>query len=182
LTAAQNTENVFFLDSGEALVGSVRFLGTTLWTDFALFGRERQEESMSAAGAAMTDYRRIRLQSAGYRKLRPSDTLLMHEQQKAWLSKKFEEPFSGPTVVVTHMAPSKKSVSSKYEHDLVSAAYASNLDELVPRADLWIHGHMHESFDYRIGKTRVVCNPFGYASKSGDAENSAFNSNFIIDI
>ena len=28
---------------------------------------------------------------------------------------------------------------------------------------LWIHGHTHESFDYEIGKTRVICNPRGYA-------------------
>lgn len=70
------------------------------------------------------------------------------------------------SVVVTHHAPSIHSIVDRYKSNPVSAAFASNLDELIleyqPR--IWIHGHTHESFDYRIGKARVVCNPRGYVS------------------
>ena len=42
---------------------------------------------------------------------------------------------------------------------------------------LWIHGHTHESFDYQIGKTRVVCNPRGYASIE---ENHCFRPDYTV--
>jgi hypothetical protein len=80
------------------------------------------------------------------------------------------------------MSPSFESVAPQYASDLTSAAYASNLDHLVERADVWIHGHMHNSFDYRIGKCRVVCNPLGYRDRSGAAENEHFDPNFIVEV
>jgi Icc-related predicted phosphoesterase len=100
----------------------------------------------------MTDYKRIRLAKKGYRKLRAADTAQFHAIEKSWLTKKLEEPFEGQTVVITHMAPSMQSVTDQFAHDLASASYASRLEDLAEKADLWIHGHMHDSFDYLIGK------------------------------
>jgi predicted phosphodiesterase len=83
------------------------------------------------------------------------------------------------TIVVTHHAPSIKSIADRYRADPVSAAFASNMDDFIlehqPR--LWIHGHTHESFDYKIGKTRVVCNPRGYASTE---ENKGFRPDYTL--
>jgi hypothetical protein len=83
------------------------------------------------------------------------------------------------TIVVTHHAPSIKSIADRYRADPVSAAFASNMDDFIlehqPR--LWIHGHTHESFDYKIGKTRVVCNPRGYASTK---ENKGFRPDYTL--
>lgn len=70
----------------------------------------------------------------------------------------------------------------QYANDLTSSAYASNLDEVVSKADLWVRGHVHESFDYRIGPCRVVCNPLGYMTKSGSPENESFDAKFVIEI
>jgi predicted phosphodiesterase len=80
------------------------------------------------------------------------------------------------------MAPSMQSVADEYKQQPSSAAYASRLDSLVEQADLWVHGHMHEPFDYRIGKCRVVCNPCGYRTRSGATENAAFDPDFIIEL
>ncbi|WP_256080802.1 metallophosphoesterase [Massilia sp. YIM B04103] len=180
--ASAATENVKFLNCDEYRIGNVRFLGATFWTDFKLFGAEQRYFAMAQAQSVMTDYRRIRLANKGYRKLRASDTAQFHETHKAWLSAKLAEPHAGPNIVVTHMAPSMRSVPEQYAHDLVSSAYASNADELAAKADLWVHGHTHSSMDYWIGACRVVCNPFGYMSKAGEAENLAFNPGFTIDI
>src|SRR3546814_4418172 len=87
---------------------------------------------------SMNDYRCIRLARAGYRKLRPADTLSWHRAQRRWLEQRLAIPFAGRTVVITHMAPSLQSVDDRYRCDLVSAAYASQLDALVAKADLWI--------------------------------------------
>jgi Icc-related predicted phosphoesterase len=91
------------------------------------------------------------------------------------------EPFDGKTVVVTHHAPSSQSVHPRYARDLLTPAFASNLENLVEgdRVALWIHGHMHESFDYEIYGTRVVCNPRGYAPK---ALNEDFDQIYTIEI
>lgn len=75
--------------------------------------------------------------------------------------------------MVTHHGVHPRSVHPKYESpsgrllgpdaDLLNAAYVSDLSELVEQADFWFHGHVHDSFDYRVGKCRVVTNPAGYA-------------------
>jgi predicted phosphodiesterase len=174
--------NVHFLNCGEYIAGTVRFLGATMWTDFCLFGDDTRAAAMREAEAVMNDYRRIRLAKKGYRKLRAADTAHCHALHKLWLRKKLGEPFDGTTVVITHMAPSMQSVAGQYAHDLISAAYASRLDELAHKADLWVHGHMHESFDYNIGRCRVVTNPCGYIGRDGSPENENFNRNFVIEL
>ena len=180
--ACQATKNVHFLDCGEFKLGNVRFLGATMWTDYCLFGDDKRSLSIRDAEETMNDYRRIRLSTAGYRRLRASDTMKFHALHKKWLNEKLAEPFDGKTVIVSHMAPSIKSVSSQYVDNLVSAAYASNLDDVAAKADLWIHGHMHESFDYTIDQCRVVCNPCGYKTLGFTPENDNFNPNLIIEI
>jgi predicted phosphodiesterase len=158
--AAATAGRVAFLERETAIVAGVRFVGCTLWTDYALF--DAPAEDMAHAEAAMTDYETI-----AYRPGVPFTTndarrefVLAVEFLKAELAR----PFAGPTVVVTHHLPSLRSVPERFKRDRLSAAYASHLDELVAAsgADLWCHGHTHRSCDYVIGTTRVLCNPRGY--------------------
>ncbi|MGV8894775.1 MAG: metallophosphoesterase family protein [Burkholderiaceae bacterium] len=178
--ACMATTNVHFLNCSEFQLRDVRFLGATMWTDFRLFGDDSRQAAMRAAEEVMVDYQRIRLTKNGYRKLRAGDTAKFHAMHKSWLQKKLVEPFCGKTVVVTHMAPSLLSVAEKYASDLISAAYASRLEDLACQADLWVHGHMHDAFDYHIGKCRVVCNPCGYMNRSGAPENWSFDPNLVV--
>ncbi|PKO58616.1 MAG: metallophosphoesterase [Betaproteobacteria bacterium HGW-Betaproteobacteria-18] len=174
--------HVYFLNCSEHQIGNVRFLGATLWTDFELFGAKHKHEVIAQIANTMNDYHCIRLARAGYRKLRPADTLGWHRTQRRWLEQRLATPFAGRTVVITHMAPSLQSVDDRYRCDLVSAAYASQLDALVANADIWIHGHMHSSLDYRVGNCRVVCNPCGYMKPSGAPENPDFDPGFVVEL
>lgn len=180
--AAAITENVHFLNCGEYRIGNVRFLGATLWTDFRLFGDDNWRTAMSAAEAVMVDYKRIKLASKDGLKLGAADTAHFHAMHRYWLTQKLAESFNGKTIVITHMAPSMRSVAERYASNPVSAAYASRLEDLASRADVWVHGHMHDSFDYQIGKCRVVCNPCGYMTRGGGIENAQFDSNFIVEL
>lgn len=180
--ACMASGNVRFLNCGECRIGDVRFLGATLWTDFCLFGDGERRESILQAESTMTDYKRIRLAKKGYRKLRALDTMQYHASHRLWLKTRLAEPFHGKTVVITHMAPSMRSVAEEHAEDRVSSAYASNLDELAAHADLWVHGHMHTSCDYKIGRCRVLCNPLGYMARGGVAENPSFDPNLIVDL
>lgn len=182
--ACSRAKRVHYLNRREVVLGDVRFLGATLWTDFLLYGRERRALAVEEAGARMNDYRRIRLRSELSRRLTPADTARLHREDLAWLDDQLAKPFVGKTVVVTHMAPSMRSISARYGNGLISAAFASNLDHLIERADLWVHGHTHASSDYQIGSCRVICNPLGYPSRDGLdlPENPDFNPNLFVEM
>ena len=141
---------------------------------------------MHSAAGELNYYRKIRLAKAGYRKIKPLDVAQWHRGERAWLEQRLAEPFPGTTVVVTHMAPSSRSIPERLQGQLLSAAFASDLDALVCKADLWVHGHVHDSMDYRVGKSRVVCNPLGYPLRGGDGqwlrENVRFDPNLIVEV
>jgi predicted phosphodiesterase len=152
--------HVHVLDGDVVVIGSVRFVAATLWTDFAL--TRNPLVAQHEAQARMTDYRRIR--TAAYRRLRATDTRAAHQAARRFLERALVQPFDGRTVAVTHHAPSERSISARFRDDShLNAAYASDLEALMgPEVVLWVHGHTHDSLDYRIGDTRVVCNPRGY--------------------
>lgn len=156
----------FFLEKSSTVIDGVRFLGTTLWTDFKLFGVDRRDEAMAYAERTMDDYRKIIAIKDGPTKvmLAPQDTLRFHERAVEWLARELAKPHPGPTVVVTHHAPSMQSIAPKFRADLVTAAFASNLEAMIEEHQpaVWIHGHSHVACDYHIGATRVVANPRGY--------------------
>lgn len=160
------TSSDHFLEKSSVELGGVRFLGATPWTDFVLFGKDRQEEAMAAAERCMNDYRVISVARDGPTRvpLSARDALRFFGKSSAWLERRLAEPFDGPTVVVTHHLSAWGSVSTRHRDDLVTAAFASDLSPLVERYQpaLWIHGQTHEACDYLIGQTRIVCNPRGY--------------------
>ena len=146
---------------------SVRVIAATLWTDFALFGEARRERVMDDAHYAMNDFQMIRINDSRHRAerpLTPSDCLRLHRESYAFIESELAQPFDGVTIVMTHHAPSGRSLPDFRQGDPINAAYASDLEALIEqtRPQLWVHGHIHSSSDYRIGATRVVCNPRGY--------------------
>jgi predicted phosphodiesterase len=199
---------VHYLEQDEVVIDGLRILGTTLWTDFALFGADMTAAAMRQAANAMPDFRVIRVGASHGQAVRanrfetwhagilqPADTVQLFGRSRKWLADKLAERFDGKTVVVTHHLPSDKSVARRFEADPVCAAFASRLDDLVVQADLWVHGHTHDSFDYALGSCRVVCNPRGYprsgkvaaANYCGDGrdradiENPAFRDDLVVD-
>ncbi|SFD64690.1 metallophosphoesterase [Paracidovorax konjaci] len=189
---------VHLLDGGELRMPGVRFLGCTLWTDFCLRlqavgtgGRVAIQDpdpvrAMRVAATSLNEYRRIRWEAtgekaAGVRGLEPADTAECHRRDRQWLLSRLEEPFQGATVVVTHHAPHRRSLSEDFAADPVSPAFVSELpDACFDRATLWVHGHTHRSFDYRVGPCRVVSNPRGYRRGAEGRENGAFDDALVI--
>lgn len=170
------------LQCDSLVIDNVRFLGCTLWTDFRLFGEVQQSTSMLMARQYMADFSHIRLRDAGKAALlNPMDTTLIHKRQRKWLTAELNKPFAGKTVVITHHGPHGGSLHPRYADDLMSAGFISDLTQLMGKADLWIHGHTHNSFDYTVNGTRVVCNPRGYATQTS-IENLQFDDALIIEI
>ena len=161
----------------------IRFVGTTRWSDFDLFGAAQRERAQRAAGYFM------RLMDAR-RGLQPFDAAAVREEGlacRAWLDAELRVPAQNrwdKTVVITHFAPSVRSADPRYGRQPGTASFCNADDDLIPLADLWLHGHLHCRHDYsleRAGRrpSRVVCQARGLASK-GEAE--GFDPDRLIEV
>lgn len=175
---ARSPRNFHVLNDEEIIIDDVRFLCSVLWTDFALFGEEDKFFSIQRARQMMPDFSVIQNNRSTFT---PEDSIKLHEASRAWLTAMLSEPFSGKTVVVTHHAPSSESVAPQFTADLLTPAFASNLENLMDNGapTLWVHGHMHDSFNYNIYNTRVICNPRGYPE---EADTSRFRPDLVVEV
>jgi len=160
--------NITLLDKESVTIDGYDFHGGTLWTDF----NDMDTFTMHNAATAMNDYHGVKNSNDTVSwKFLPKHALRDHQKMRSYLQTvcdNYRE--AGRTdnrvVVVTHHAPSKLSVHEKYAHDiLMNGNFYTNMDEFIlanPQVQLWIHGHMHDPFDYGLGGTRVICNPRGY--------------------
>lgn len=157
--------NVTVLNNEAVTMFGRRFIGSTLWTDF----NKKNHTDIMSAYFGMTDYKVIRtgtLTDPYLKTLSPYDVIVEHDNAvefiKSELKKSIEDDI--PSIVLTHHLPSYKSVHPKYDGDSMNCCYASDLDLLimdyVPK--YWFHGHTHDSMDYMLFNTRVMCNPRGY--------------------
>lgn len=168
-------------------VDRVRILGCTFWTDYRYRCNRTQSQLMEVAELRIADHRRIRTVQGLFR---AEDALRDHERSRAWLEAELALPFAGKTVVITHHAPHPLSVHPRYSGDALNAAFVSDVSELMQGVDLWIHGHVHDSVDYRLGRCRVVANPRGYALRGPDVatandlvfENAAFQFACVVEV
>lgn len=160
--------NVFEMDK-------VVFLGCTLWSDFQLLNDP--EKAVITAQRMMNDFKLIKV-SSKQRNLRASDTAIWHVLSKSWIEKKLQgfKQDTVKTVVVSHHAPSILSVPERFKTHPLSSAFASQMDTFISDStiDLWVHGHIHDSSDYTINNTRILCNPRGYPHEP--------NTSFIPDL
>lgn len=160
-----------------------RILGTTLFTDFNLFG-EKNGFYMQECREKMSDFKKIRIGN-NYRKITPFDLLDEHYKAKNWLINELEKNYNGKTIIASHFAPSIKSISDIHlnnpKHRDLSVYYASNLEDIILKykPDAWFHAHIHEKIKYNIGNTIVATNPLGYYNEE---PNYNFCSKFVYNI
>ncbi len=157
LKEASKGSNVRFLERGKATIDGVRFLGCTLWTDF---NECDDEDMMEDLKSIMNDFRYI---AFGNGPITPEILMEINQDCVEWLQRELAKDYQGSTVVVTHHAPSKKSWPADPE-DYLKFAYCNQLESVLKenQIDLWVHGHIHHTNDYKKHGTRVVCNPRGY--------------------
>ncbi len=149
----------------------VRLLGTTRWSDFDLFGPKERPRA-ERAGSYFQRYMNSR------RHGREFDAAAVREEGlacRAWLEQALALPHGAErTVVITHFAPSLRSADPRYGQQPGTASFCNADDDLIPRADVWLHGHLHCRHDYTVPRAgrapaRVVCQARGLAKKGEDA-------------
>ena len=171
--------NLYFMENDSKEIDGVTFLGASLWTDM----NKGDPTTKFTVTQYMNDFKTIRHDKKDYRKLRPDDCINRHLQTLEYFKTVLDSAPEKQYVVVTHMAPTFKSIGSRYVTEtLMNGAYASNLSEFIldrPQIKLWTHGHVHDPSDYYVGSTRVVCNPRGY---EGYEQDTGWDPTLIIDI
>ncbi len=171
---------VHLLDNDSVELQGVRFLGTTLWTDFALYAGISDltaDAAMSIAAQHLLDFRVI--EKANGVMFSPADARQLHQDAVHWLEQALAKPFAGPTVVVSHHAPLASSIPPQFRGDSLSPAFASALEHLMGRMALWIHGHVHDPVDLSCQGTRVVANPGGYP---GEFSPPRFRADWVVEV
>jgi hypothetical protein len=197
------------LDNASVEIDGVRYLGSTFWTSFGSRPNYLMFGDAVRAAMRMNDYRCIKVgKGRGGDRLLPRDTINAHKIDVKWLTEQLAIPFDGETVVITHHAPSERSLMSaagsgtgRVGSDL-DWCYASACDYLMMAADspeaiahnlspdhvppsMWIHAHIHQNQDYTIGDCRVLANPRGYpkyAMPNAPRENPAFDDQLVVEI
>lgn len=171
-------QDIHVLSCGQTVViDGVRFVGATLWTDWHL--TDSEWASQAAAARSMPEYAHVQQPSGEL--IWPIHTAQAHDVHRAAIEAVLRTPHFGPTVVATHHAPSPRSIKGRPQPE--DAAFASNLEDLIWQwqPELWVHGHVHHARDYRIGSTRVVCNPRGYRTADW-SEQTGFVEDFIVEV
>ncbi|MES1977018.1 MAG: metallophosphoesterase [Pseudomonadota bacterium] len=174
----------------ESLIWSgVRFIACVLWTDFDALTTLQAAGGEVTLGAQLKErqkaFRAANFYLKSYHTLRGGEPMLaeaMREESlksQAWLRAALALPFDGKTVVITHFAPSLLSADPRYGLVPGTAGFCNSLDDLLPMADVWMHGHLHCAIDYVSQGCRVVANPLGYAGKG---EQEAFRPDFCVTI
>lgn len=153
------------------VMNAVRLIGCTLWSDFeALVPQQgpltQQLKAREKAERAADFYLRKTGTTLDGKPFLSDAVRAQAQADQAWLTQALSEPFEGVTVVVTHFAPSLKSADPRYGLTPGTAGFCNALDHLLPKANLWLHGHLHCAHDYVHAGCRVVANPLGYARKN----------------
>ncbi|MHB1249711.1 MAG: metallophosphoesterase [Polaromonas sp.] len=178
-----------WLERETVLLQGVRFVGCTLWTDFDAPSTERARtqditlgEQLKAREKAFRAANFYLTKNHAFRGGQPMLADAVREEglaSQAWLRQALAVPFDGPTVAVTHFAPSLQSADPRYGMTPGTAGFCNSLDELLPLARLWLHGHLHCPVDYVEHGCRVVSNPLGYARKG---EQVGFRESLCIEL
>jgi hypothetical protein len=159
----------------------IRFVTTVRWSDFEAFGAAQRAKAMRAAAWFM------QLMGSTQRGA-PFDAEAMRREAhdcRAWLAAELRQPGTDcdATVAITHFAPSLRSADPRYGHQPGTASFCNADDDLLPLADLWIHGHLHCRHDYLVthaaGSTRVVSNARGHSHRG---EPDGYDGLRIIDV
>jgi len=163
--ACRTAERVHFLENESVQIGSVKFIGCTLWTDFTILGDKKR--AMEVSERIITDFSLIKTRDGEW--FTPQDAADRFEESCRYLEAELSSSDPESTVVITHFPPGLETRNQNFGMEAITAYFQANVDHIIDRYQpaVWVYGHNHYSNDLRRGKTRLVSNQLGYPSESG---------------
>lgn len=139
--------NIKYLQCNKVVINNIEFLGCTLWSQPAVDYWETNDGN-SIKEFSLDDYHAL------------------HQTHRDWLETELNQSSPYKRVVITHHLPSYRCIDPKYTNLVVNSFFASELDYLVPKANLWLAGHTHTNNAILIDNTYVFINPKGYPGEN----------------
>jgi predicted phosphodiesterase len=165
---SKDSDFFHFLENDTVVIDGVTFIGATTWTNYEVGNAGAAPLNMIYA-RQLNDHNRIGwLEDGVTRLIRPDDCLAMNEVSKDFIFRELKNhPDRTKCVVVTHHGPTERSIHPKYERNELNCCYVNNWgNEIAYNGPaFWLHGHVHDPFDYMVGDTRVIVNPLGYPNE-----------------
>lgn len=170
-------DNIILMENDTIRIDDWVFIGSTFWTDF----NNQNASDMFAVKQMINDYRYIRI-GENFRKLQPQDVLKIHLESKKYLLEQLQKHKNDKVFVITHHAPTAKSIHPRFKGNVSNAAYFTDLSGIIlenPQIKYWVSGHTHHATDYMVGDCRCICNPRGYYLYE---KANGFNPDFELEI
>lgn len=171
--------HVTLLCNESCVFQGVEFIGSTLWSNFEGEGPSNKD-ALKDWVAKIADFKRIK---SDFDYITPDEMEQACNESVRYLAQAIEASKAEKQVVITHFAPHLNSVSDRFKNSGIGAGYwVNDLECLLGKTCLHVHGHVHDSKDYQVGNTRVVCNPRGYSKMMDLSENPSFSVDFFVEI
>ncbi|MCU0822008.1 MAG: metallophosphoesterase [Spirochaetes bacterium] len=151
--AVERNPNLIWLENDIAEIKGRRFLGTPLW--FSNDPENIKHEKNLADFSQIKNFR---------------EWVYVENKKSIDFLKKEIKPGD---IVITHHLPTRKSIPPQFTNSTLNRFFVCDVENIITKKmpAMWIHGHTHSSNDYKMGESRIICNPFGYAAVE---ENSKF--------
>lgn len=179
-------ENPLYLEDRSVQIDDYIIFGCVLFTDFNLYNSVNFSKNM--ASMYINDFRYVKTVDKTYlepRTVTPEDYISWFNTSVDKIKYICENNPDKKIIILSHFAPSVKSIDCKYVDDNLNGFYASNLEDVIKKYDnlkLWCHGHCHDSFDYTINQCRVLCSPYGYFTREVNTPEPSCYFGITIDI
>lgn len=112
-------------------------------------------------------------------------TNVLHEAAVHFLKQEMATDSALPMVVLSHHAPSMRSVAGEFEGSPLNSAFATDLEGMMkaPPVVAWLHGHTHRAVRYTLHpreghEVLVASNPMGYPGEP----NTGYDHDFVVDM
>lgn len=179
---AAKADGIHFLERNWVVIGDVRFLGCTLWSDFRLHGQQYSDECKRAAMRSIADFSVIRYEGERFT---PDHAAMLFRQSYDWLEAQLATPYDWQTVVISHFLPHRAAVHPYHAkgRDPITAYFTTACSDLMDcyPIDIWMYGHSHNSVDLLLDNgVRLVSNQRGYPNEVWAY--TQFNANKIIEL
>jgi predicted phosphodiesterase len=161
-------KGIHFLENNQVIIGGIRILGCTFWTNYMATFNMNQANAMILAESSLADHQLIKLgeKYSETGRFTANFAYQLHCDSIKWLEQKLlNDNFDGKTLVVSHHGPSIACAHKKYGHNNLGSAFYSSLDYLVEAADVWVYGHTHSNIDTIIEGCRLIANQRGYPNE-----------------
>jgi len=180
---AVDLKNFYYLNNKTEIFDGFRIIGSTLWASADTLKTDPIDGPIFSESVDYFVRQKLKFM-IDFTSIHGFSVDKMAEKFKEnyeYILEECSKPFDGKTIVVTHHAPSFESCLSRYRGNTTNHAFASDMTCLIEtnKIDYWLHGHMHNSSDYIIGDTRIICNPRGNPSTK---LNWNFDNNKTIDL